>query len=257
MKDTVFMAEMSWAEYEEKLGSGAVLMLPCGTIEQHSCHLPLGVDRMLPTKVCEEVAGQINAIVADPIVYGAKSQPKMGGGQAFVGTTSLDAATYFNIIRDVLREFIRHGARKICIVNGHYENMMLIMEGIDLALREAKFEGINDVKVMRLEYWDYIRDATLNTIFPNGFPGMALEHAAVLETSLMMYHFPHLVAEDKIPDDKPSDFPTYEIFPHSKKWVNPSGGLSPAKDASAHSGKLISDDSVSGIVRDVKAEFGV
>lgn len=30
------------------------------------------------------------------------------------------------------------------------------------------------------------------------FPGWALEHAAVTETSLMMYFAPHLVREDKI-----------------------------------------------------------
>lgn len=258
MGETVFMSEMSWDVYERRLGAGAVLLLPCGTIEQHGYHLPLGVDKLLPTRVCAEAATRMDAIVADPLVYGAKSQPKMGGGQAFVGTTSLDASTYFNVLRDVLREFVRHGARRICVVNGHYENMMFLMEGIDLALRDARYEGITDLKVMRLEYWDYIRDATLNTVFPDGFPGMALEHAAVLETSLMMHFYPHLVDLSKLPEtEAPADFPTYEVFPSGKRWVPESGALSTAKGASADNGALIAEDSISGMVRDIRAEFGL
>lgn len=37
---------------------------------------------------------------------------------------------------------------------------------------------------MRLEYWDFLTEDTLARVFPNGFPGFALEHAAVIETSL-------------------------------------------------------------------------
>jgi creatinine amidohydrolase len=256
MGETVMMSEMSWSEYDRRLQAGAILLLPCGTIEQHAHHLPLGVDKLLPTRVCREVAGRLDCIVADPIVYGCKSQPKMGGGQAFVGTTSLDGATYFNVVRDVLREFMRHGARKLAVVNGHYENMMFIMEGIDLALREARYDGIDDVKIMRLEYWDYIREATLNTIFPDGFPGMALEHAALLETSLMLHFYPDLVDMERLPvDEPPADFPAYEVFPSGKRWVPESGALSTARGASADKGKLIAEDSVSGIARDLAAEF--
>ena len=257
MKETVFMSEMSWDEYDAKLKSGAVLMLPCGTIEQHAYHLPLGVDKLLPTAVCADVARQTGAIVADPIVYGAKSQPRMGGGQAFVGTTSLDGGTYFNVVRDVLREFMRHGARKICVVNGHYENSMFVMEGVDLALREARYDNIDDIKIMRLEYWDYVKQATIDKVFPNGFPGMALEHAAVVETSLMLHYHPDLVDLSKIVEQEPAEFPHYDIFPHTKRWVPESGALSPAQGATAEKGVLLATDSVEGMVRDIKAEFGV
>ena len=255
MKNTVMMAEMSWVDYEERLKAGQVLMLPCGTIEQHGYHLPLGVDKLLPTSVCRDVAEVIGAIVADPIVYGAKSQPRMGGGQGYIGTTSLDATTYCYVIRDILREFIRHGARKICVVNGHYENMMLTMEGIDLAMREAKFDGIDDLKIMRLEYWDYVRDETLDKVFPNGFPGIELEHAAVLETSLMMHYHPHLVEPELIPEEQPAEFPHYDIYPQSKKWVPTSGCLAPAVGSSAEKGAMLANDSVEGMCRDIRAEF--
>src|SRR6218665_2789043 len=43
------------------------------------------------------------------------------------------------------------------------------------------------LQVMRLEYWDFLTAATLADVFPDGFPGFALEHAAVIETSLMLH----------------------------------------------------------------------
>ena len=68
---TVRMADMSWPDYEKALAGGAVVMLPVGSIEQHSHHLPLGVDRYLPAAVAEEAAQELNAVVAEPIIYGA------------------------------------------------------------------------------------------------------------------------------------------------------------------------------------------
>ena len=42
------------------------------------------------------------------------------------------------------------------------------------------------MQVMRLEYWDFVGRDTLDKLFPEGFPGTELEHASLLETSLML-----------------------------------------------------------------------
>ena len=74
----------------------------------------------------------------------------------------------------------------------------------------------------------------------------------------MMHYFPQLVDPGRIPEDEgPAEFPVYDIFPHSKKWVPASGSLSPARGATAEKGELIAADSVEGMVRDLKEEFGV
>lgn len=254
---TARMADMSWPDYEARLKEGAAVLLPVGSIEQHSHHLPLGVDRYLPAAVAEDAAKELNAIVAEPVIYGARSQMRMGGGQTFPGTTSLAPDTLMHVIRDILAAFIAHGARKIAVVNGHYENMMFTYEGIDMALREARIMGAEDVRILRFEYWDYMTRETIAALFPDGYPGMELEHAALIETSLMLHYRPDLVDMDRLPHEKAATFPIYDTFPASRANVPPSGALSPPNRATAAFGARIAADCVAGIRRDVGREFGV
>nr|MCU0942701.1 creatininase family protein [Hydrogenophaga sp.] len=79
-------------------------------------------------------------------------------------------------------------------------------------------------------------------VFPDGFPGFALEHAAVLETSMMLHHHPALVRMDLLPDDGPADFPPYDMYPTRTDWVPPSGVLSSARGADAAKGRLLADE---------------
>ena len=138
MRRTVFMAEMSWMEYRERVVTeGAVVLVPAGALEQHGPHLPLGTDAILATEMSRRVAERVDAVVAPALTYGYKSQPRTGGGNHFCGTTSLDGETLSSTVRDLIREFARHGARRIAFIDGHYENQMFLTEGIDLAIRDA------------------------------------------------------------------------------------------------------------------------
>jgi creatinine amidohydrolase len=92
---------------------------------------------------------------------------------------------------------------------------------------------------MRLEYWDFLTESTLTSVFPNGFPGFALEHAAVIETSMMLHYHPNLVRTDLIPDEPPADFPPYDVYPTKKHWVPLSGVLSSAKGSTAEKGRVM------------------
>ena len=218
---TVHMDQLSWVDYERRVREGAVVFLPCGATEQHGPHLPLGTDALLASAISADVAARVGGLVAPALSYGYKSQPKCGGGQHFCGTTSLDGATLSALVRDAVREFYRHGVRRLVLVLGHYENQWFVAEGIQLALRDLGPDA--GLEVMRLEHWDFCHEQTLTDIFPEGFPGFALEHAAVIETSLMLHFHPQLVALEKIPDDAPADFPPYDMYPTRTEWVPPSG----------------------------------
>ena len=50
-------------------------------------------------------------------------------------------------------------------------------------------------------------EATREKAFPDGFPGWPLEHAGVMETSMMLHLYPELVNMDKVPMHPPADFP--------------------------------------------------
>lgn len=251
----VHMNRMSWQQYRERMNkSKSPIFLPVGALEQHGPHLPLGTDALLATAIAAGAASAVDGIVAPALSYGYKSQPKCGGGQHFCGTTSLDAATLIGQVRDTIREFVRHGVERLALVNGHYENQWFMIEGIDLALRECSASRLS---VMRLEYWDFCTTETLTSIFPNGFPGFALEHAAVIETSMMLHFHPELVRIELIPDEPPAEFPPYDMYPTRTEWVPASGVLSSARGATAEKGARIADEVVTRVSNAVRVEFGL
>ncbi|WP_227075230.1 creatininase [Acidocella sp. KAb 2-4] len=257
MVDSVFMSDLSWQEFKQKISENVIVFLPLGATEQHGPHLPLSVDVVLPTGVCERVAHEVNGIVAPAIPYGCRSQPKTGGGESFPGTTSLDAHTFSLVVRDVVRQLVLSGVRRLVLVNGHFENYAPATEGVDLALRELRRDSIVDVKIVRLAYWDFITKETLDLVFPNGCPGIELEHASLMETSLMLLLKPELVMMEKIPSDGPACFPPYDISPVPENFVPASGVLAVAQGASVENGRLLFDEHVERIVATLRGIFPV
>lgn len=233
----VMMERMSRMTYRDRVASdNTVLSLLSGATEQHDPHLPLGTDALLATAVAADVARRLGGLVAPALNYGYKSQPKCGGGQHFPGTTSLDAVSLIQMARDVIRQLAHHGVQRLVVV-GHYENQWFLTEAIDLALRDLG--PSSPLRVLRLEYWDFLTEQILACVFPNGFPGFALEHAAVIETSLMLHYYPELVRMDLLPDDGPADFPNYDVYPPIPDWVPASGVLSSVRGTDATNGAAI------------------
>ena len=251
----VHMNRMSWTQYRDRIvRDRAPVFLPVGALEQHGPHLPLGTDAMLASDIAAGAAALVGGVVAPALSYGYKSQPKCGGGQHFCGTTSVDAATLIGQVRDTVREFVRHGVERLVLVNGHYENQWFMIEGIDLGMRDAG--AATRLRIMRLEYWDFCTEETLAAIFPQGFPGFALEHAAVIETSMMLHFHPALVQLGSIPDEPPAQFPPYDIYPTRTEWVPASGVLSSARGATREKGERIATEVITQVAAAVRAEFG-
>ncbi len=257
MVETVLVGEMTFKDYEARVSDGqAVLMLPVGALEQHGHHMAMNVDVLLPAAVCQRVAGEIGALVLPALQYGYKSQQKSGGGNFFTGTTSLDGGTLTGMVQDIIREIARHGARKLVVLNGHFENSMFLVEGIDLGLRELRHSGISDFRVMVLSYWDFVSDEqVIHTLYPDGFNGWAVEHGGVFETSLMLALYPQLVDMDKVVQHPPATFPPYDLFPPNPEWTPAPGTLSSAENATAEKGQLILDVCCKGIAEAVRSDF--
>jgi creatinine amidohydrolase len=258
MSNSVLISELAWTEYEKRLAGGRTpVLIPVGALEQHGPHLPLNCDTVIPTAVCEEAAKRIGALVAPPIEYGYKSQPRSGGGNHFPGTTSLDGHTLVLMTRDIIREFARHGVRKIAIVVGHTENLMFTTEACDLAIRDLKAQGITDMKIIHMGYWEFMTEATMHKVFPDGFPSWNLEHAGVMETSVMLHLRSSLVDFDQVPKHAPADFPPYDIHPVEPHRIPASGALSSGQTATAEKGKYMFDEYVDSIAKALTKEFAL
>jgi creatinine amidohydrolase len=253
---SVFMGEMTWVEYHEAVQTpGRIVLLPVGALEQHGPHLPLHTDTLIPTELCRRIAPLVGAIVAPTLAYGCRSQPKSGGGNHFPGTTSLDAANFMGMLRDILRELARHGVRRVAVMDGHMENEAFLTEAIELALRDLAAHGVHDMTVIKFGYWEFITPATERALFPDGLASWALEHAAVMETSVLLHLRPEQVRADLIPDHPPANFPKYDIYPPDLRPIPPSGSLSSAAGATAEKGRVFVEQIVPDIAAMLSSAF--
>lgn len=259
MNESVYMAEMDAFTYRERLKKNPVVFVPVGALEQHGSHMAMCVDAYLSRAMAGATAEVVNGICAEPIVYGYKSQQRSGGGFHLSGTTSLNGYTVINIVRDICRNLAEDGAKKIVFMNGHYENYQFVFEGIDLALKDLKAEGIENVKVMMLSYWDFVDDDTIEKLYPNGFPGWDYEHAGLMETSLMLLFYPNLVDMTRIDPELYVDLPArafnYDILPIIPEYTPPSGCLSHPGDSTKEKGEILRDVAVSKMADAIKKEF--
>ncbi|TJV21165.1 MAG: creatininase [Mesorhizobium sp.] len=255
MKDRVLLAELPWPEAEKRIAAGAPIFLPLGSTEQHGHHMAMNVDVVLPTAIAETVAKQVGGLVAPTIAYGNRSQPRTGGGPAFSGTINITAHTFSLLVKDVICDLYRQKVRRIVVLNGHYENIGPSIEGIELALDAIGRERATDLTILRIDHWEMVRTETLAKVFPDGYPGIELEHASVIETSMMLALRPELVDLGKALHDGPAQFRPYDRYPKPAEEVPPSGVLSLTEGSSAEKGRWLLDDCETRIAEIVKREF--
>ena len=220
----------------------------------------MNCDELIPREISEEVARNVDGSSPPRCVTATSRSRAHGAGNHFPGTTSLSAEAMIASVRDVITEFARHGARHLVLMDGHSENTMFIIEGVDLALRELARDGVTDMKILRIGYYEFTSTETEAIVWPDGFPSWPLEHAGVMETSVMLYRHPELVDMAKLATDVPAEFPPYDVYPvtfENLPGLPRSGALNSAKLATAEKGKLMFDEYVSGIAGAVTEEFGL
>ena len=243
------MHHLTRVEFENN--SDKVVVLPIGSTEQHGPHLPLGVDSYIAEDIAKHLAKLTDIIIAPTITYGYKSKPLSGGGPLFKGTIDLNGETLIHLVTDILCEFARDGFNKIFIENAHFENQAFIEEAMDLAT--AKFPKL---KVVQSNWWDVLDQKTVDEIFKDvPFPGWALEHAAITETSLMMYLEPDLVRTELMPTEVKAQALPYSVYPARHDLVPDCGVLASPVGSTKEKGKLIVDKAIEGFIKIFKKEF--
>ena len=252
---SVFLEDLDAETYSALVArDGSTVIIPTGATEQHGPHMPLGVDAMLSKAIAGVVAEKTGAVVAPVFAYGYKSQPRSGGGNHRVGTTSLGAAALTGMVDDVVSSFLAQGFNHVVVLNGHFENYQFIYEGLDNAVARARNNGTGS-RALLLSYWDFVDETTLEKVFPDGFLGWDIEHGGVLETSLMLLLHPDKVDMSRVVDHPPAKLTPYDIFPEDPARTPDSGCLSSAKGASAERGQLLLDAVVTQIADALKGEL--
>lgn len=248
----MIMQEITWEDFQAFVKRNGVVVVPVGSTEQHGLHLPLGVDAILPYEIAKKLAEKSDVVVTPQIAWGYKPQPGSSGGTDFPGTCSLDGATLSGLVRDFVRDLIRHGVRRIIILDGHYENSLFLNEGVDLALRDSGRP--TNVKVAIVRWFELIKSHEFESIFP-GFEGLALEHAANMETAMMLYLRPELVKKDRIRGDSAERYPPYVVLPPTEDLIPKTGSLTRIKTVNAQQGERMTEIAVSRLLELIRTEF--
>jgi creatinine amidohydrolase len=232
---TRLMEEMTWPEVAEAAHANKPVVIAIGSTEQHGPHLPLSTDVLLPVAVALEASKSVDLVVAPAVHFGAMSRALSGGGETFPGTLSLRASTLIATIHEVLSALARAGFRRICVQNWHYENAGYLWEACDLT--SARYP---EVRMLIVESpFPKLTDAQLAEIFPKGFPGWDVEHASIIETSLMYVVRPDLVRRDRIADDEAERHPAWDVVPAPSQFIPKSGVLWHPTEASEKIGRLV------------------
>jgi creatinine amidohydrolase len=110
------------------------------------------------------------------------------------------------------------------------------------------------VKVAVVRWFELVKGDEYNVIFPN-FEGVALEHAANLETAMMLHFRPELVKKNKIRGDRAQRNPPYVVLPPTRDLIPKSGVLTKIKTVNAHQGKKITNIVVERLIDLIRKEF--
>jgi creatinine amidohydrolase len=120
------MSEIEWSrlkasEIRGLAARNAIVIVPIGATEQHGPHLPSMVDWRCVHEVSHRAARLMEkttpVVVAPTIPYGMSEHH-----MSLNGTITLDYATMEAVIRCVVTSSIRHGFRRIFVLNGHGGN---------------------------------------------------------------------------------------------------------------------------------------
>jgi creatinine amidohydrolase len=251
MSDSECLLEhLSWPEVRDAAARDRTVILPIGAIEQHGPNLPIDTDAYLAKKLALAGARDRAAFVAPVLAYGCRSRPQSGGGELYPGTLSLQGITFIQLVSDVLGGLLRHGFRNVLVFSWHMENRGFVYEAASVATAAAEAK----VVVME-EPFDSLSDNAMTTLFPGGFPGWPLEHAGVLETSLMLFLRPELVGQHDRAGDR-LDARPYDVLPEAAPGPGQTGVLWDASGSSAEEGELAFGEIVAKLETVLDREFG-
>ena len=189
---TIRLIEQSPKNLARIIAKKPLLLIPIGSVEWHSNHLPLGVDSLLSLALCEEISARTGCIVAPLLTCGIcrDLQPERG----YFGTVdTIREQTLSNLVADLLHGYSKMGFRQVLLFNGHFEtehfsaitegmNKVSSIQGIFLTGLDLTKEKVQELDNVSLT-WPYVGD-----------------HAAEWETSLMLYYYPDLVHMENAPE---------------------------------------------------------
>jgi len=185
MPDKVLFWEMTREEAQEATKEADFIVLPVGSTEQHSIHLPVSTDSIRAEELTKYLAlhsGGLKMVVLPTLAYGESLHH-----MHFPGTISLREETYMQVLKDIAWSVKKQGGRRLLIVNYHGGNAAPIQ------LIRMEIEREMGLKVYFVGWSSFAAD-----LVKEWFPKVPYGHACFYETSMILHFRPDLVKKEKI-----------------------------------------------------------
>jgi Uncharacterized protein, putative amidase len=138
--DEYDLGSMTWEDAGEALETADMVVLPTGSIEQHSKHLPVTVDTLraenLTRELVEAAPERGLSMVRLPTLPYGYSEHHM----TYPGTITLGADTYQSVLEEIGASMAEHGADRLAIVNCHGGNRSPMKLAADRLQRDHGIE---------------------------------------------------------------------------------------------------------------------
>lgn len=233
MAHSIEWMKLTAAEVQAEAAADALLIIPVASLEQHGPHLATGTDIILGGNVALETARRLVAAghraLVTPVVWTGLAEHHM----AFGGTVTLDSATFQAILRHVVRSGVRHGFKRIFLMNGHGGNA----EAIGTAATDFAVEF--GVRVGGGTYWHMVPEV----IAPLLETQPTLMHACEAETSMVMHLLPEGVRAERMAEahgptsSRVPGQPAGLLMRRNFREITASGVVGDARTASAEKGR--------------------
>jgi creatinine amidohydrolase/Fe(II)-dependent formamide hydrolase-like protein len=175
--DRHFIERMTWDAVARRTGDGAPAILPIGAAaKQHGFHLPLNTDRLQAEWLAARIAGPVDALIWPTLTYG--HYPAF---VEYAGNSSLSAATFEALVREVAVAILGGGCRKLLVLNTGISTLA----PVDRALARLDAGRVKHVWIHGGPRYPHVA----KELRQQGHGS----HADELETSLMLALAPELV----------------------------------------------------------------
>ncbi|HZJ49136.1 MAG TPA: creatininase family protein [Acidimicrobiia bacterium] len=195
----VEFGRLTWREVARAVDEERVPIVPVGTLEDHGHHLPIDTDVTLVEAICRGAATKLSdeTVLLPPIVHGYSPHHL-----DFPGTITIHWETFCRYCTDVARSLVRHGFKRVLLVNGHGSNQNLV----DMAARLVMVEEPHSLVASSFYLTSERSAQVIERVRDSDTGGMA--HACELETSLYLHLHPEAVDMDAAVDEH--GYPTTE-----------------------------------------------
>ena len=236
--------------------NSTVVVIPFGSVEQHSLHLPLGTDSIIGEAIARRLEQQIpEQVLLLPMTWLGCSRHHMD----FAGSLTAEIETFIDVGEQLASSMAEHGFRNFILLNSHGGNT----NKVSLMAEKLRYKLGPTVKVVAVTYWHLISEE-IQGIRETPIGGMG--HSGELETSVMLVVRPELVRKEMIDLDGPvklSKFEGHDLFASGKvsvakpfKEMTRHGGIGNPRKASREKGERILSAIVAKlaeVVREIQA----